>query len=747
MHEKVSAALDKELAKRIDVIKELKKANDLAERRFKIEKDSTKQYEKAVELNNTKVKQLEQELQYLERSSEEYKGIKKTIDKIKNDSNDIVDSQKEFEKQLQKSKQVADEIGSTIKGITSSLSTIAKGDFASGFKQLGSSLMEPLKKIAGKGFEKAKDNLMDSFSKMGQKLPELAAGATEGAAGLGAVGPAAMSAGAAIGALGAALFVVLPLLIALAVAIGVTVKIAQFALELENSARQLTKVTGLSKDFSSAMLENADSLREFGASSEDINAAVISLNATFTDFSMLNMDSAAKVKDTTVVLGKLGMSADDAAKGFQALTKGMGQTPKQAADTMLELDAVARDLGVSTSKMGADFASASSQLQKLSGPEQIRAFKQLAVVSKATGIEVSRLLAITEKFDTFEGAATAAGKLNAALGGNFVNAMELVTATNPAERFGMIRDSILDAGLSFDEMSYYQKKFFAEAAGMQDVGELALAMSGDFGAVGAEIGKTQADYEAASERAKEFQSVQEQLKNTMQSLIPVVKPLIKFIGETTLAFSEFVSEYKDGIQATFKGLMYLVGGLAVSFVLMNLPLMLTIAAIAAIAAGIGYVLSLLGDFAAGLFGVRKSLSVDHNSPTLLGGLEEMASSLGGIGDASGAAMGSVDKLKGKMSGFRKELFSGDNNLVAGMKMTTESVEGVGDASARAAATRRATAPTIANNTAIKNTTINNSTQGDGATGVNIKFDNKKFADLFDVQVEKSIGRAARKAVV
>jgi hypothetical protein len=740
-------ALKEELASRIDVIQKLKEANDLAERRFKIEKDSAKQYEKAVELNNTKVKQLEQELQYLERGSDEYDKIKESIAKIKGDTEDIVNSQKEFEKQLQKSKQVADEIGSTIKGITSSLSTIAKGDFASGFKQLGSSLMEPLKKIAGKGFEKAKDNLMDSFSKMGQKLPELAAGATEGAAGLGAVGPAAMSAGAAIGALGAALFVVLPLLIALAVAIGVTVKIAQFALELENSARQLTKVTGLSKDFSSAMLENADSLREFGASSEDINAAVISLNATFTDFSMLNMDSAAKVKDTTVVLGKLGMSADDAAKGFQALTKGMGQTPKQAADTMLELDAVARDLGVSTSKMGADFASASSQLQKLSGPEQIRAFKQLAVVSKATGIEVSRLLAITEKFDTFEGAATAAGKLNAALGGNFVNAMELVTATNPAERFGMIRDSILDAGLSFDEMSYYQKKFFAEAAGMQDVGELALAMSGDFGAVGAEIGKTQADYEAASERAKEFQSVQEQLKNTMQSLIPVVKPLIKYIGEITLEFSEFVKEYKDEIQATFKGLMHFTIALAKGLYDVARPFIFVVGLITTMTAGIGFLLGKMGDLAAGFTGIRKSISVDSSSPTLLGGLEEMASGLGGIGDASGAAMGSVDKLKGKMSGFRKELFSGDNNLVAGMKMTTESVEGVGDASARAAATRRATAPTIANNTAIKNTTINNSTQDGGATGINIKFDNKKFADLFDVQVEKSIGRAARKAVI
>ena len=49
-------------------------------------------------------------------------------------------------------------------------------------------------------------------------------------------------------------------------------------------------------------------------------------------------------------------------------------------------------------------------------------------------------------------------------------------------------------------MSYYQKKFYADAAGMQDVGELALAMGGDFGAVGDEIGKTQADYENVAYR-------------------------------------------------------------------------------------------------------------------------------------------------------------------------------------------------------------------------------------------------------
>ena len=38
-------------------------------------------------------------------------------------------------------------------------------------------------------------------------------------------------------------------------------------------------------------------------------------------------------------------------------------------------------------------------------------FKGMAAAAKATGIEVGNLMSVTKQFDTFEGAATAAGKL------------------------------------------------------------------------------------------------------------------------------------------------------------------------------------------------------------------------------------------------------------------------------------------------------------------------------------------------
>jgi len=584
--------------------------------------------------------------------------------------------------------------------------------FGKKLKSLGGGVVEKFKgarQSVGKFITKARESGI-SVSSMGTSLKAAGKSVVQMAAKYGAM-TVAMGTFLAVSA------AVIAALAAIALAIGAAMILAKFTLELENSARELTKVTGLSKNFAHAMHQNAGELRAMGIEAKDINAAVTSLNATFTNFSMLSTSTAKKVTDTTAVLGKLGMSADDTSKGFQALTKGMGQTPDAAADTMVAMDALARDLGVSTSKIGADFAGAASHLQKLSGPEALQAFKQLSIVSKTTGIEVSRLLAITKEFDTFEGAATQAGKLNAALGGNFVNAMELMTATNPAERFEMIRDSILDSGLAFDEMSYYQKKFFADSMGMADVGELAMAMSGDFGALNSEIGKTQADYKAAAERAKSFQSVQDQLKNSFYQLMPVITPLLEKLNEFTDEFTKFVKENKDEVQDVFRDLGDIMVTVADTFVALVPVMSVILKLFAGIIQAAIFMSEKLGLLAVLNFAFKDSMT-KKRSPSLLDATEVMGDNLKTI------------------------------NVEA--RMGTANISGIGDATARAAMKTRTAAPVIANSTAIRNastsTTVNNN-GGGGETGINIRFDNKKFADLFDVQVEKSIGRAARNAVI
>ena len=89
------------------------------------------------------------------------------------------------------------------------------------------------------------------------------------------------------------------------------------------------------------------------------------------------------------------------------------------------------------------------------GDNGVEAFSELSRISKITGMEMNKLLAVTDKFDTFEGAAESVGKLNALLGGPFLNSMEMVMETDPTERMKKLSDGLRDSGKSFDQMSYY----------------------------------------------------------------------------------------------------------------------------------------------------------------------------------------------------------------------------------------------------------------------------------------------------
>jgi ABC-type multidrug transport system fused ATPase/permease subunit len=240
---------------------------------------------------------------------------------------------------------------------------------------------------------------------------------------------------------------------------------------------------------------------------------------------MQNLKTRETLTETATVMSKLGVSTDDFAKGIQNLTKAMGFNAQGAAQQLLNLEKFAEELGIAPSKMAADFAGAGGTLAKF-GNQGVEAFKRLEIASKITGMEMQRILTLTEKFDTFEGAATMAGKLNAALGGNFVNAMDLMMDTDPVGRFEQIRDAILSTGMSFDDMTYFQKNMYKEMLGLQDVGELALLLSGRTDLMSQSFEQSAQSYEEAAERAKLVADFQEQLKMLFAEMIPVLTPII-----------------------------------------------------------------------------------------------------------------------------------------------------------------------------------------------------------------------------
>ncbi len=505
--------------------------------------------------------------------------------------------------------------------------------------------------------------------------------------------------------------------------VGSIIKLAE---QMVDTSNRIQFATGVNAQFADSITMGYKETRQFGGTLKDLETVAVDLSKTFTDFTMLNGQMAQSLARTGTLLGKLGVSSQDFAKGIQLSTKAFGMTVEEAEQAQLRLAALAQDMGVAPSQMAADFAAAGPQLAKF-GSNAEATFKRLAVTAKSTGIEINRLLSITEKFDTFEGAATQAGKLNAALGGNFVNAMELLTETDPAARFDMMTDAIKDAGLSFDDMSYYQKKFYAESMGLSDVNELALALSGNTDLLSQNLGKTSAEIEETAKRAQQMQSIQEQLNLLFADMVPIIEPVIA--GMRT--FVSFLLENKDEVQAFFVGLTFAAGALALSMA----PVSIAIGLITAAAAGLGYL-----------------LFKQTWASSFLDGLGKIGNGFSSIAEMAGMASGDVKSLTGDMDDLGQSMFKG-KSIKVGAEMTSTALEGMQESTMAAASTTKAAAPVLATSNAVSNavsnanTTNNNYNGSTGETKVNINFANSRFKDFFDVEVENSIGRAARKAVI
>ena len=618
----------------------------------------------------------------------------------------LIDAEKDHVRELGKEYKALDkEISAANKSgeeLFDSFKSLAKGDLVGGLKGLGKTLS---KGMGDKAVAKMKDGL-------GNLTRTIKGG---GAAGAGAA--------AALAGLAASF-------VALGAVVKIGVGIIKLAIELEDASANFMRATGASREFTSSLTPITAELRKVGLSTQQASESFQVLFGSVSDFTMMSASAREEMTKNAAVLASLGVSNEDFARGSQITIKAMGQTGVQAARTQRQIAALAMDIGVAPQQMGADFANAAPKLAKF-GSDGVRAFKDLAVAAKVTGIAVDRLISITDQFDTFEGAATAAGKLNAALGGNFVNAMELVTETDPVERMKMIRESILDAGLSFDEMSYYQRKFFAQSAGLQDEAELAALMSGNMDSLAGNIGKTSAEYEAMAQRSKDVQTLQDKLKTIMMQLIPVVTPLVDLLAD----FSKFLSENADDVAKFAKYSLYALGALG------------TVLGVVAIA--MGSVASGVAAVIGGLAALAGLLFIDNFASSFLEGLFKVAGGFDAISIAAGAAASPITGLMKAGRAVADALF-GDDGIKIGAETSAQSIQKMNVATANAASTSRAAAPTIATTNAVTSA-VNNSTTnnygGGGDSNVNIKFDNKKFADLFDVQVEKSIGRAARRALI
>ena len=281
----------------------------------------------------------------------------------------------------------------------------------------------------------------------------------------------------------------------------------------------------------------------------------------FAGFDGMSKTQQNALTETSSRLSKLGLAESDVIKTQQLLIKGMGMTVTESTNLQKSLFATAHSMGLPPKQVAADFAKASPQLAA-HGKNMTKVFLDLQNNAKNTGIAFDRLLAITSKFDTFEGAADSAGQLNAILGGDYLNSIELLNAEE-GDRVKIMQEALKASARTVDSMSKQEQLATAQALGLENVTELQKLMNNEttMGAVEqASAAKAQKDMNKAIENATQLS---EAFKNMMAKLALNLEPVINGLKTIIMSITGFMDR-NDGIVTSLGVLMLAFGGLVLA---------------------------------------------------------------------------------------------------------------------------------------------------------------------------------------
>ena len=403
---------------------------------------------------------------------------------------------------------------------------------------------------------------------------------------------------------------------------------------------EVVGVTGNIEAFDTTVMGASTGATRFGVGIEEAAKATSALSQSMSGFSSAAPALQQELVQTAASFEYLGVSASTFGANMQIAEKSFGMTGNEALGLQKDMAKLAAGIGVPIGQLAQDFNSNASSFAAY-GDAGIKMFKDLARQSKETGIAMNDLLSITQQFDTFEGAADAAGKLNAVLGGGIVDSMQLLGATEE-QRIDILRNSVAASGKSFDSMSRFERMAVANAAGITDMNQ-AMAMFSEKARQNAKA----ADQNALSqEKLEEIQKASvatgRDLELIFQSFAVLVGPLVQIVKFLANGFHVLNDALGGFLPQILFGVMVLT---RFSLVAKGISLVMTI--LGAILPAIGSAFGLIGATApaggAGLAGFGAAASAAA-FPILLIGLGMGALALG-VGAAAAGFSLLVDSTK------------------------------------------------------------------------------------------------------
>ena len=293
-------------------------------------------------------------------------------------------------------------------------------------------------------------------------------------------------------------------------------------MQLNEATAQVRAFTNLTTDEDTfgALIDNVYDTnvawRQHGLEVEQIRDINMHLIEGFRRYSTESPRFQKDIVNTSSMMAILGVDAQTSAKNMEIMGNVMNLTGKESSEFTKEIAATADSLNMSLPAVMNQFSGMEDKLAQF-GPNAANAMRELMVASRNTNIPMNDLLGTLDKFDTFDEAATAAGSLNAILGGEFINDLDLLNASlegRTVDVMTMVQDALENSAVGWEDMGAAQRSALSQATGI-GMANLARIARGDLTAdmsVSTEAAMTEA---RAKEQAAQGRGIQ---RNIAQSL-------------------------------------------------------------------------------------------------------------------------------------------------------------------------------------------------------------------------------------
>ena len=334
------------------------------------------------------------------------------------------------------------------------------------------------------------------------------------------------------------------------------------AVALDSATAGFAKATGLGKTFNSQIIDLEASNRRFGVSASESGAALEALVGGLSGFALMTTESQVALSNEVAQLSELGVAAADSTGVFQSLTRTFGMNVDESLALTKQTETLAQELGISLGEAVNNLNSALPQLASLAADQVAGAFEDLQKRAVETGLAVNDLIGIAGKFDTFDSAASAAGNLNAVLGVQTFDTMNLLEAQmeGPDAVVEQLRQGLLGSVSSFEELTVFQRKAIANASGLNEQEIRGLFNSKEV----TEETKRQAEereknLKAAMSLKDELLALVAELSVPLGGVLTVAKEIVGAFGSITKAIKTLFGG------GTFGGIMATVGAMTGAF--------------------------------------------------------------------------------------------------------------------------------------------------------------------------------------